>query len=68
MRGCELRANREMEASTFAAWQIARMTHYGGKKLLPLGDYLKELSGHSKAQTADEMIALLRVIIPGAAN
>ncbi len=59
---------REMETATFTAWQVARMTHYGDKRLKPLADFLKELKGGKQAQTPDEMIALLKVIIPGAAN
>lgn len=64
MRGCEKRMEREMEIATFSAWQVARMTYYGDKRLKPLGDWLKELkpSQPKRRQTPEEMIAALRAI------
>jgi hypothetical protein len=40
------------------------MTNYSGGKLKPLGEFMKELKAPQarRAQTADEMVAALRVI------
>lgn len=52
-----------MELALFGAWQMARLTTYGGKELKPLRDYLAELRGKPKRQqTAEEMIAAMRAV------
>lgn len=53
-----------MELATFAAWQTARMTHYGDKRLKPLRDWLKELRAGKETprQSSAELLAAMRAI------
>lgn len=63
MKGRERALIRELEVGTFIAWQVARLTTYGGKKLPALPDLLKALRAEpAKPQTAADMIAALRAV------
>lgn len=64
MTGREKAVERELELATFTAWQIARMTTYGEKRLKPFAEWLKDLRPRTPArqQSVEEMVAALRVI------
>ena len=55
-----------MELALFTAYQVAKLTTYGEKKLKPLGKLLGELKRPlrpPRAQTSEEKIAALRAIM-----
>lgn len=63
MRGAEKRIERDLELATFAAWQTARMTHYGDKKLRPLREWLRELRRpEQRRQSREQILAAMRAV------
>jgi hypothetical protein len=66
MRGFEMRQESELRLATFAAWQIARLSHFNGGKLKSLAECLREIDAPGatppRRQSREEMIAAMRLI------